>query len=146
MLCWAISKCFRQYILFCIRFQKGHQSTKVEKVLTTFRSWLGMSSCTVKCGLLREFWPTGKQAFQGEPLQQKPLDRQVWNIKISFLCLLLRKILYMPIFHFHLEKEKEQRSEYIHSAIIAIMHTHKFKILKLTSSFSLLYCSLIWGW
>lgn len=51
--------------------------------------------------------------------------------KKDILCLILRKILYMPNFHFHLEKEqKEKRSEYIHSAITVIMQTHKFKIFR----------------
>lgn len=80
---------------------------------------------------LEKVWPTGKQAFQLEPLWRNSLDGQFEAGKKKFLCLILRKILYMPNFHFHLEKEqKEKRSEYIHSAITVIMQTHKFKIFR----------------
>lgn len=50
--------------------------------------------------------------------------------KKDILCLILRKILYMPNFHFLEKEQKEKRSEYIHSAITVIMQTHKFKIFR----------------
>lgn len=126
MLHWEISKCFHQYILFSNRFRKGHSSTRSWGSPASFHgpAWHQQMHCQLwPLERVLTYWERGSSAgawmeevawWAGLKQEKNPVCPRLW------------KILYMPIFHFHLGKKNEQRREYIHSAIIVIMQTHKF--------------------